>query len=109
MNVDDPKLQEFLKRGGQQAKLIVSIYNKNRQFLNALSSPVGQELINELGTRFTDCVLSFQKLDLKKTDSEIAQEVRYIRAKMDISDELICKYMRKLNEANKALNEIGGK
>jgi hypothetical protein len=108
MDVLDPKLQEFIKRGGQQAKLLISIYGKNRQFLNALSTPTGQELINELGGAFSSCVVSMQKIDLKKTDAEIAQEFRYVRARMDISDDLICKYLRKLGEAEKTIKKIQG-
>jgi uncharacterized protein YpiB (UPF0302 family) len=102
----DPKIQEFIRRGGQQAKLIVSIYNKNRQFLNAMSSPTGQEIISELGGTFSSCVVEMQKIDVKKTNDEIAQEFKYIRAKMDLSDELISKYLRKLGEAEKALEKI---
>ena len=38
----------FLKKGGRKVSRVLSSLGKNRQFLNAVTSPVGKEIMDEV-------------------------------------------------------------
>jgi len=64
------------KRGPQNASKLLSVLGKNKQFLNAWESPVGQELMNQL---LVDAEGFLEKIIEDKATPEEKAEFRAIR------------------------------
>jgi len=45
--IDKRQMQLARKMGGKSASALLSVLGKNRQFINALETPVGQELLKD--------------------------------------------------------------
>ena len=79
------------KMGKERASVLLSVLGKNKQFLSALDSPVGQELLK-------DAVLAIQnKMELIMDEKDKPQDRAELQAYLSITR----KWAKRLTEYNK--------
>ena len=91
-------IERFVARTGKKAERILNILGKNEQFLNAISSPLGQELLTDSVERME---LLLEKIIDEKADDKDRADFRALRAIATRWAERINVYQKALVEAKK--------
>jgi hypothetical protein len=75
MNIEeqvDPKLTQLARKmGAKRASILLSVLGKNKQFLSALDTPIGQELLKDAVSemeRIIQLILNEKEKDTDKAD-----------------------------------------
>lgn len=97
-NVSHNEMEEFLKKGGKRAAQVLSILGKQQQFLKALSTPIGQELLRD--------ILEMMEERLEKIVKEDADEG--IRAEYRVLRTLAGKWRDRVNSYYDGLKKVKG-
>ena len=95
-DVTPNELERFIANNRDKAKTILSVLGKNRQFLNAVQSPIGQELLND-GIQRMQVLL--EKIVNEDADEKDKAEFRCYR-------EITTSWADKIFQHQKAIEEI---
>jgi hypothetical protein len=102
MNVIDPKIQEYVKKNGVKAQKVLMTLNKNRQLVNALSTPLGQELMADVLRLAEVSLESFISMDIDKSNEKWLEARADYRSAM----KLVNKFLEKINRFQSDLETV---
>ena len=95
-DVSPNEIERFIAKDRGKAKRILSVLGKNQQFLNAVKSPIGQELLNDGIERME---LLLEKIVNEEADEKEKAEFRCYR-------EITTVWADKIFQHQKAIEEI---
>jgi len=95
-DVTPSELERFISRDKGKAKRILSVLAKNQQFLNAIKSPVGQELLTEAIHRMESLL---EKIVNEDSNEKDRAEYRCLR-------DITTQWAEKISNHQKAIEEI---
>lgn len=94
--MDNIKIDNFIKKNGKHADKILTILGKDTKFVNALNTPVGEELLKDM--------LAMMEDRLTKIVNEESTEAD--RAEYRVLKELSRKWIDRINRRNDILEAI---
>ena len=100
INVLDDKVQQFAK--DVRGQKILTVMNKNRQLINALSTPLGKELLKDVIELANSSLEKFITMDIDKTNEKWLEA----KAEYTSAQRLINRYMTKINQFHTDLERI---
>jgi len=102
IDILDPKLQNYARNNGVRAQKILAVMNKNRQLINALSTPTGQELLKDVLELANDSLEKFINMDIDKSND------KWREAKSDYESamRLVNRYLSKINKFQNDLEKM---
>lgn len=95
-NLTATDIERFVAKNGKKAERVLKILAKNEQFKNALSTPLGQELLNDSIDRMESLL---EKIIDEKDDDKDRADFRALRAITTRWAEKIYTYQKALAEA----------
>ena len=87
--VTSKTLEDYALRHGIKGRRILSILGKNQQFLNAMSSPVGQEFLKRLIARSERNRILYDNMDIDSSGLKFAE----IRARYNESFDILQEFL----------------
>ena len=98
------ELQEYVKSKGAKGGKILAVLNKNRSLVNALSTPLGQELMKDIIEYANFSLNAFVKMDIDKSNE------KWMEARSDYLSavKMVNRFMDKINKFQSDLEKLGG-
>lgn len=87
--VTSKTLEDYALRHGVKGRRILSILGKNQQFINAMSSPVGQEFTKRLIIRAERNRIIYDKMDIDSSGLKFAEARAAFNESFDILQEFL--------------------
>ena len=97
MEIDQIKLQQYITKNPKQGARVLSQLGKNHQFVNAISDPVGQDIMRDAINQMEGLLEKI--VNEESTDAERA-EYRAYRRILDRWTERINRYKTMVDEVN---------
>lgn len=88
-------IEAFLKKEGKHGERVLATLGKNSQFLNAISTPLGQELLKDSVARLE---VLLEKIVNEQAEPKELAEYRVLRDLIYTWAERITKYVADLNK-----------
>jgi len=98
----DDVVQRYIQTHGQKAEKVLAIMGKNRQLVNALSSPLGKELLKDVLELNEQALTKLLETDINESKERFAE----IRAEYKSSATLLQKYLDKINKFQEGLDKV---
>lgn len=98
----DEAVARYLKTHGAKAQKVLSVMGKNRQLVNALQQPLGQELLKDVLELNENALNRMLSMDINESKEKFAE----IRAEYVQSARLLQLYMDKINRFQEGLEKI---
>jgi len=98
----DEAVERYLRTHGEKAKKVLSVMGKNRQLVNALSSPLGQELLKDVLELNESALNKLLETDIDNSKERFAE----IRAEYKESAKLLQRYLDKITKFQEGLEKV---
>lgn len=95
-NFTPEMMEKFLHDGGKRASAILSLLGKNQQFVNAIMTPIGKEIL-------TECAQSMQEIMQLILDEKDTPENR---AEFRVLRKITDKWTMKINAYYSGMKEV---
>ncbi len=90
------KIESFLRKTGKRGAAVISVLGKNEQFINAISTPLGEELLRDV------IVIMEEKLELIYNEKASTEDKADFRALKRISE----RWVGRINQQRKLTDVI---
>jgi hypothetical protein len=102
LDILDPRIQAYRKTHGVKAEKILAVMNKNKQLINALSSPLGMILLKHLLEKSNYYLEKYVGMDVDRSDSKWHEAKAQYNAHVGLIDT----YLEKINKYEIDLEKI---
>ncbi len=100
--MNDEIIQRYRQTHGVHANNVLSILGQNQQLINALSSPLGQELMKEVLESAETELNKLLTMDIDSSKEKFAEQRALYKACM----KLVTRYMTKINSYEKLTDKV---
>jgi hypothetical protein len=98
----DETVARYMRTHGVKANKVLSVMGKNRQLINALSNPLGQELLKDVLELNELALTKLLEIDINESKERFAE----VRAEYKETAKLLQKYLDKINKYQENLEKV---